>query len=77
MEAALILKIINFIQAGFEWLSARGVQKDRVQFLIDRAVEENRDVTTAEVQIELDATQAELDETARMVADLPDDEEPT
>ena len=73
MEAALILKLISFIQAGFTWLSERGVQRDRVQFLIDRAVEEGRDVTTAEVQAELDATQKELDATADMIDDLPGD----
>ena len=73
MEVAVVLKLINFIQAGYAWLAARGVHKDRVQFLIDRAVAENRDVTTDEVQQELDATQAELDETAGMVDGLPED----
>ena len=67
--------ILNFIQAGFGWLSERGIQKDRVQFLIDRAVAENRDVTTAEVQQELDATQKELDATADAIAGM-DPEEP-
>lgn len=75
MEAVLILKILNMVQAGFGWLSERGIQKDRVQFLIDRAVTENRDVTTAEVQVELDATQKELDATADAIAGM-DPEEP-
>lgn len=73
MEAALVLKLISMIQAGFSWLQDRGVQRDRVQFLIDRAVEEGRDVTTAEVQQELDATQKELDATADLIDGLPDD----
>ncbi|MCH7591494.1 MAG: hypothetical protein IH989_01770, partial [Planctomycetes bacterium] len=70
MEAVLILKILNFIQAGFGWLAERGIQKERVQFLIDRAVNENRDVTTAEVQAELDATQKELDASAESIAGM-------
>lgn len=68
MEAILVLKILNMMQAGFGWLADRGVQKERVQFLIDRAVKENRDVTTAEVQAELDATKKELDATADKIA---------
>lgn len=77
MEAVLILKILNMVQAGFGWLAERGIQKDRVQFLIDRAVDENRDVTTEEVQQELDATQKELDATADAIAGMEDGEEPT
>jgi hypothetical protein len=77
MEAVLILKIMNMVQAGFGWLAERGIQKDRVQFLIDRAVLENRDVTTAEVQVELDATQKELDATADAIAGMEGGEEPT
>lgn len=73
MEAALILKIISMMQAGFTWLADRGVQRDRVQFLIDRAVAAGRDVTTAEVQTELDATQKELDATAAAIGNLPED----
>lgn len=75
MEVALVLKIINMMQAGFTWLQSRGVHKDRVQFLIDRAVDEGRDVTTAEVQVELDATQDELDKTAAMIDELDPDPE--
>jgi hypothetical protein len=76
METVLVLKILNMIQAGFGWLADRGVQRDRVQFLIDRAVEENRDVTTAEVQQELDAAQKELDETREKIDRMPGGDEP-
>ncbi len=76
METVLILKILNMIQAGFGWLSSRGIQKDRVQALIDKAVAENRDVTTDEVQAELDATAAELARTGEMIDNLPGGEEP-
>ncbi len=75
METVLILKILNMIQAGFGWLSSRGIQKDRVQALIDKAVAEDRDVTTAEVQAELDATAAELKRTGEMIGGLPGDPE--
>jgi hypothetical protein len=71
VETVLILKILNMIQAGFGWLSSRGIQKDRVQGMIDKAVAENRDVTTAEVQAELDATAAELKRTGEMIDNLP------
>jgi uncharacterized membrane protein len=76
METVLVLKILNMIQAGFGWLAERGVQRDRAQALIDRAVAENRDVRTAEVQAELDATQAALDETADAIDRMPGGDEP-
>jgi len=74
METVLALKILNMIQAGFGWLSARGIQKDRVQFLIDRAVDEGRDVRSNEVQAELDAAQKELDDTAAAIDELREEE---
>ena len=74
MEAALILKIISMMQAGFTWLSERGIHKDRVQAMIDKAVAEGRDVTTAEVQAELDAGQKELDATADAIAGMENPE---
>ena len=76
MDAVLILKILNMVQAGFGWLSERGIQRDRVQAMIDKADAEDRDVTTAEVQAELDATQKELDATADAIAGMGG-EEPT
>ena len=76
METVLILKILNMIQAGFGWLNSRGIQKDRVQALIDKAVAEGRDVTTDEVQAELDATAAELRRTGEMIDGLPGDDPP-
>lgn len=76
MEVALVLKILNMIQAGFGWLSSRGIQKDRVQAMIDKAVAEDRDVTTAEVQAELDATEIELSKTAELIDNLPGGEPP-
>jgi len=67
MEGALILKILNMIQAGFSWLASRGITKERAQNLIDLATSEDRDVTTAEVQGELDLLQTDLDDTANLI----------
>ena len=67
MSAALIVQILNMMQAGFNWLTARGISRDRAQALIDNATANNRDVTTAEVQAELDTLQSELNETENMI----------
>lgn len=64
MTAALILQILNMMQAGFAWLATRGVTRSRAIALLDLAAGENRDVTSEEVQTELDQLQSELDETA-------------
>ena len=67
MNAALILQILNMIQAGFNWLATRGITRTRAQELLDLAAAENRDVTSAEVQAELDQLQTELDETGELI----------
>lgn len=71
MEAIAILKILNMIQAGLDWVVSRGVARDRAQALIDLAHSEGRDVTDAEVQTELDLLQAELDKTSEAIDNLP------
>jgi len=72
VEAVLILKILNMIQAGMGWLSSRGITKDRAQALLDKAeADGGRDVTTAEVQAELDLLQSELDETREAISEMP------
>lgn len=70
MNAALILQLLNVIQAAFGWLTQRGITKDRALALLNKAEAENRDVTTAEVQAELDTLQAELNETGEAIEDL-------
>ena len=57
-------------------ISSDEFQWCRVQGMIDRAVAEGRDVTTAEVQAELDATQKELDATAEAISNMADPETP-
>jgi len=72
VEAALVLKILNMIGAGMGWLKTRGITKDRAQALLDKAeADGDRDVTTAEVQAELDLLQRELDETAEAISEMP------
>lgn len=65
MSAQLVLQILNMIQAGFNFLTQRGLAKDRIQSMLDAA--ESGDLSTAEVQTELDALQDELDETADLL----------
>jgi len=65
MTAQLILQILNMIQAGFNWLTSRGIHKDRIKAMLDAA--ENGDLTTAQVQAEIDSLENELDETAELI----------
>lgn len=60
--------ILNILQAGISYLVNRGVQRDRIQTLIDSAID--GDLSTDQVQAELDATQAALDETGEMIDEM-------
>lgn len=72
MTATLVFQILNMLQAGFNWLAARGITRERATALLAKAKAEDRDVTTAEAQAELDVAQTELDETAESIAGLPE-----
>jgi len=65
MNAALIVKILNMIQGAFDYLVARGISRDRIQIMLDDAGD--NDITTEQVQNELDLLSVELDETERMI----------
>lgn len=65
MTAQLIVQILNMMQAGFAFLTQRGIAKDRIQAMLDKA--ENGDLTTEIVQAELDTLESELDDTANMI----------
>jgi acetolactate synthase small subunit len=67
MNAAAILQILNIVDSLFVWLSARGISRDRVITLLQAAEAEGRDVTTTEVQVELDALQERLDATQEQI----------
>lgn len=62
MSAAAIVQILNVVESLFVWLTNRGITRDRALVILNAAQDEGRDVTTAEVQAELDATQATLDD---------------
>ena len=67
MNAQEILGILNIVRSLINWITSRGVAKQRVIALLQKAVEEDRDLTTAEVQTELDHTAAELDVTEDII----------
>ena len=72
MEASAIVKAINLIQGVFNLLTSRGIARDRIQAILDEAGD--GDVTTAQVQAELDSLASELDDTADLIGG--DDSEP-
>ena len=72
MTEALVLQILNMIQAGLNWLASRGVTRDRAIALLDKAKLEDRDITPAEAQAELDLAQKELDMTAEQIDQMPE-----
>jgi len=72
MTGALALQLLNVIQAGLSWLESRGITRARSIALLDKAKAEDRDITTAEVQVELNLAQKELDMTAEQIDQMPE-----
>ncbi|KKK74165.1 hypothetical protein LCGC14_2886480 [marine sediment metagenome] len=72
MTGALVLQIFNVMQAGLKWLESRGITRARSIALLDKAKAEDRDITTAEVQVELNLAQKELDMTAEQIDQMPE-----
>lgn len=72
MTTALAVQILNMIQAGFNWLESRGIQRNRTQAMLDEKHASETDFTTDEVQAELDTLQDELDETGKLIDDTFD-----
>ena len=70
MNANLVLGILNMIQAGFTFLTERGITKDRIQAILDQAA--GGDIPSEIVQRELDSLQSELDETEDLIDDTFD-----
>jgi len=67
MNSTEALLALNAVQALLNWLANRGLNRKRVQTLLDLAESKGRDLTTDEVQTELDLTAAELDETENLI----------
>ena len=72
MTTEMVVRILNLFQAALNWLATRGVARDRVLDMLDAA--RGRDLTTAEVQTELDLTDSELADTQRLIDALEHDE---
>jgi len=67
MTAKAIIAALNALQALFGFISSRGLERERVMALLDLAATEERDLTEAEVQAELNAVGVELDDTADLI----------
>ena len=68
MNASEIMFFLNIVQSILHWLSgARGIPREHAIALLNKANAEGRDVTSDEVQAELDLLQSELDDTADMI----------
>lgn len=72
MTGTLVIQLLNVMQAGLNFLASRGVTRERAIALLDKAKLEERDVTTAEVQVELDLAQKELGMTAEQIDRMPE-----
>ena len=72
MTTEMVVRILNLFQSVVNWLAARGVARDRVLEML--AESQGRDLTTAEVQAELDATDSELNDTQRLIDALEQDQ---
>lgn len=73
MNTMAIVQTLNAIQALLNWLVARSAHRSEVIALLNQAHEENRDITSEDVQTRLDIVADELDETASMIDELPED----
>lgn len=67
MNSTEALQALNAIQALLGWLTGRGLSRDRAQALLDKAAIEDRDLTDDEVQVELNLTAIELDQTENLI----------
>ena len=70
MEIELIVRILNVIQAGTNWLIQRGMSHDRIQRILDAA--DGGDVDSSIVQAELNALAAELEATEKLLETEPE-----
>lgn len=64
-----VLTALHLAQALITWIVSQGIARERIQAILDASAESGEDITSETVQAELDATGAELDETARLIDD--------
>ena len=67
MNATSILNILNAVQVLINFAVNRGISRARVIAILNQAEAEGRDVTTGEVEAELDLLASEIDETKTMI----------
>lgn len=67
MKTVAIVQTLNVIQALFGWLEARSVIRSEIVTLLDKAHAEGRDITTEDVQTQLDIVADELDDTEELI----------
>jgi len=65
MNAALLASVLNMVQAGFAFLQERGMNRDRIQRILDDF--QDGDIPDDVLDAELDALDAELDDTDAML----------
>jgi len=67
MKTVAIVQTLNTIQALLKWLESRNVIRTEIMVLLDTANNENRDITTSDVQNQLDIVTDELSETEKLL----------
>jgi hypothetical protein len=70
MNAAAIVQLLNVVDGLLTFISARGVTKERVLLMLQQAEAEGRDITTSEVQAELDQLSLELGATQDQIDEM-------
>ena len=70
MNIAGILNALTMIESIFSWLAKRGINRDRVQSLLNNAKLEGRDITDQEIKDELSQTQIELTKTQELLDEV-------
>lgn len=70
MNAATILKILNAADALLNSAQSLGLAREQAEKMLNAAHAEGRDITTEEVQAELDKLQSELDDTQDMIDNM-------
>lgn len=62
-----VVKTLNTVQVLLNWLTARSAHHSEIIALLNTAHAENRDITTEDVQNNLDIVLDELDATQKLI----------
>lgn len=69
MTTKTIVQTLNTIQVLLGWLTARSAHRAEIIALLQTAHDENRDITSEDVQNSLDIVASELDQTENLISD--------